>query len=546
MVEEHLDGQEPDGVPTNGAPPDALTLPEPDPDRLPPLIRPAVDFIARIRATVHTKLLAAFLVIAVMLVAMGVVSILVIGRMNDQANQLIELQQLNDLSRQGIYGVTAQSHFRAMALITQVDSWNDKIEAAKTEFAKDLDAIEAIGGPGVQASVDRMRTIDERFAEAGAEVLALYGAGDLDRALDLHISAEHEISHELEDELNVLIDSFVQRTDEASAELASLHRFLMIAVGVFAGISLLIALGLGAVLSWSLIRPVRKMDHALARIAGGDFGQHVEVPNRDEFGRLTVNLNRTRGQLAKMYKELSDLNENLEQTVDEQLGQLRKAEQLRRYLAPQVADAVMSGGGTVALTSTRRNLSILVASIRGFSSMSERVEPEELIDRVNQHFSLMTDVVFRHGGTMDKYVGDGIQSFFGDPIPFDDHAERAVVTALEMRQQLRDLRSKWPLQRDEDLNVGIGISTGYVTVGNIGSDTRTEYTVIGNHVNLASRLARLAGPDQILVSERTLAVPEVKERVHATALDEITLEGFLRPVGVFEIADLPAPLRRRL
>jgi class 3 adenylate cyclase len=320
----------------------------------------------------------------------------------------------------------------------------------------------------------------------------------------------------------------------------------MIAVGVFAGISLLIALGLGAVLSWSLIRPVRKMDHALARIAGGDFGQHVEVPNRDEFGRLTVNLNRTRGQLAKMYKELSDLNENLEQTVDEQLGQLRKAEQLRRYLAPQVADAVMSGGGTVALTSTRRNLSILVASIRGFSSMSERVEPEELIDRVNQHFSLMTDVVFRHGGTMDKYVGDGIQSFFGDPIPFDDHAERAVVTALEMRQQLRDLRSRWPLQHDEDLNVGIGISTGYVTVGNIGSDTRTEYTVIGNHVNLASRLAQLAGPDQILVSERTLAVPEVKERVHATALDEITLEGFLRPVGVFEIADLPAPLRRRL
>jgi class 3 adenylate cyclase/CHASE3 domain sensor protein len=550
MAKDRPEGFAPDDVPASGAPSDVLTdvltLPEPDPDRLPPLIRPAVDFIARIRATVHTKLLAAFLVIAVLLVAMGVLSILVIGRMNHQANQLIELQHLADLSRQGIYGVTAQSHFRAMALITRVDSWNDKIAAAKTEFAKDLDAIEAIGGPGVQASVDRMRTIDERFAEAGAEVLALYEAGDLDRALDLHISAEHEISHELEDELNALIASFVRRTDEASAELASLHRFLMISVGLFAGISLLIALGLGAVLSWSLIRPVRKMDHALARIAGGDFGEPVEVPNRDEFGRLMVNLNRTRGQLAKMYKELSDLNENLELTVEQQLGELRNAEQLRRYLAPQVADAVLSGGGTVSLTSTRRNLSILVASIRGFSSLSERLEPEELIDGVNQHFSLMTDVVFRHGGTMDKYVGDGILSFFGDPIPFDDHAERAVVTALEMRQQLRDLRARWPLQRDEELNVGIGISTGYVTVGNIGSDTRTEYTVIGNQVNLASRLAQLAGPDQILVSERTLAVPEVKERVHATGLDEITLEGFRRPVGVFEIADLPAPLRHRL
>jgi class 3 adenylate cyclase/CHASE3 domain sensor protein len=545
MAEDQLDGLAPDDVPA-GAPPDVLTLPERDPERLPPMIRPAVDFIARIRATVHTKLLAAFLVIAVLLVAMGVMSILVIGRMNDQATQLIELQELSDLSRQGIYGVTAQSHFRAMALITRVDSWNDKIETAKTEFTKDLDAIAAIGGPGVQASVERMRGIDERFAEAGDEVLALYGAGDLDRALELHISAEHEISHELEDELNLLIDSFEQRIDDAAAELASLHRFLMVAVGLFSGISLLIALGLGAVLSWSLIRPVRKMDHALARIAGGDFEEHVEVPNRDEFGRLTLNLNRTRGQLATMYKELEDLNENLEKTVEEQLGQLRQAEQLRRYLAPQVADAVLNGGATMALSSTRRNLSILVANIRGFASMSERVEPEELIDGVNQHFSLMTDIVFRHGGTMDKYVGDGIQSFFGDPIPFDDHAERAVVTALEMRQQLRDLRTKWPLQRDQELDVGIGISTGYVTVGNIGSDTRTEYTVIGNHVNLASRLAQLAGPDQILVSERTLAVPAVKERVHSTPFDEIVLEGFQRPVGVFEIADQPAPLRGRL
>jgi class 3 adenylate cyclase/CHASE3 domain sensor protein len=525
---------------------DVLTLPEHDPDRLPPLIRPAVDFIARIRATVHTKLLAAFLVIAVLLVAMGVMSILVIGRMNAQADELLTLQQLNTHAREAIYGVTAQSHFRAMALITRIDSWNDKIASAKAGFTEDLDALESIGGPGVQASIDRMRVIDERFAEAGTEVLRLFEGDDIDSALDLHISAEHEISHELEDELNVLIDSFASRVEAASVELASLHRFLLIAVGVFSGISLAIALGLGAVLSWSLIRPVRTVDRALGRIAGGDFEEEVEVPNRDEFGRLAVNLNRTREQLAKMYRELEDLNENLEKQVEEQLGQIRRAEQLRRYLAPQVADAVLSGAAPMALTSTRRNLSILVADIRGLSSMSDRIEPEELIDGVNQHFSLMTDIVFRHGGTMDKYLGDGILSFFGDPIPFEDHAERAVAAALEMRQQLRDLRSRWPLEPDEGLNVGIGISTGYVTVGNIGSDTRTEYTVIGNHVSLASHLAKIAGEDQIVVSERTLAVPGVKERVHATRLGELEIEGFRRPVDVFEIADQPAPLRRRL
>ena len=526
--------------------PDDLAFPERDPDQLPPLIRPAVDRIARIRATVHAKLLAGFLLIAVLLLAMGVTSILVIRQMNARAHDQIELSDQSDLARQAIYSITSQSHYRAMALTTFDDSWNDKIAIAKANFTVFLDRIAEIGGPGVLESVDRMREIDERYATAGAEVLSLYQAGEFERALDMHLSAEHEISHEIEDELNLLIADIEQRVGASVASLASLHRFLLFAVAGFSGISLLIALALGAALSWSIIRPVRKVDLALARIASGDFGQHVDVPNRDEFGRLTVNLNSTSDQLSKLYAELSTLNVDLEKKVEEQLGQLRRAEQLRRYLAPQVADAVLEGGATVSLTSTRRNLTILFANIRGFTSMSERMEPEELIDGLNRHFTVMTDVVFRHDGTLDKYIGDGILSFFGDPIPFEDHAERAVAAALEMRQKLRSLRTKWTLQRDEELNVGIGISTGYVTVGNIGSTTRTEYTVIGSHVRLASHLAQIAGPDQILVSDQTLAVPDVRERVHSVSLEAISLEGFRQPVNIFEISDRPAPLRHRL
>lgn len=527
-----------DGPPPNGG--------GRDPERLPPFVRPAADFIARIRATVHTKLLAGFLVIAVLLVAMGVTSILVIREMNQEAQQLITLQEQTDIARQAIYAVTSQSHFRAMALITRDGSYNDKIVTAKEDFAAHLDTLAAIGGPGVQGAVDRMRAVNERYADAGADVLALYEAGDFDGALDLHIAAEHTISHELEDELNDLIEDTEGRIGVASDELASLHRFLLFAVGIFSGVSLLIALGLGAALSWSVIRPVRKMDLALARIADGDFGQQIDVPNRDEFGRLTTNLNRTSGQLATLYHDLEELNQNLEKTVEDQLGQLRRAEQLRRYLAPQVADAVLNGGGSVSLTSTRRNLSILVANIRGFTSMSEAMEPEEVIDGLNQHFAVMTDVVFRHGGTLDKYIGDGILAFFGDPIPFEDHAERAVVTALEMRQRLRGLRTRWSMERDGGLDVGIGVATGYVTVGNIGSDTRTEYTVIGNHVKLASYLAQSAGPDQILVSEKTLVSSAIRERVDATTLDPIEVEGFRHLVKIVEVNDVPAPLRRRL
>jgi class 3 adenylate cyclase/CHASE3 domain sensor protein len=480
-------------------------------------------------------------VIALLLLGIGVMSVIVNGRMNDQANQLVDLQRLTDVARQGIYDVTAQSHYRAMALITEVGSYNDKITIAKQDFATQLDAIEEVGGPGVQDVVGQLRETDQRYAAAGTQVLALYNAGDLDAALDLHISAEHEISHELEDTLNALIATTEERIAQASARLADLHHFLLTGVVILSGIALLIALGLGAILSWSLIRPVRKVDLALARIAGGDFDEHVEVPNRDEFGRLTANLNKTTGRLAALYGELTTLNENLEQQVEDQLTQIRRAEQLRRYLAPQVADAVMSGAAPVTLESTRRNLTILYANIRGFTSMSERVEPEELIDALNEYFAVMTDVVFRHGGTLDKYVGDGILSFFGDPIPFEDHAERAVAAALEMRSQLRGIRSKWMERLHEELNVGIGISTGYVTVGNIGSDTRTEYTVIGNHVNLASGLAETAAANQILVSERTLAA--VRGRVEAEPVESLSLEDVHRQVRIFEIlrADFTAP-----
>lgn len=182
---------------------------------------------------------------------------------------------------------------------------------------------------------------------------------------------------------------------------------------------------------------------------------------------------------------------------------------------------------------TRRNLSILMSDIRGFTEMSERMEPEELIDALNQYFGAMTDVVFRHGGTLDKYMGDGILAFFGDPIPFEDHAERAVATAFEMREGLEGLRQRWMAQYQEELTIGIGISTGYVTVGNIGSASRIDYTVIGNHVNLASRLATTALAGQVLVTDRTMAA--VKDLVDGSEVEVMTLKGVLRPVRVFQI-----------
>jgi class 3 adenylate cyclase len=305
-----------------------------------------------------------------------------------------------------------------------------------------------------------------------------------------------------------------------------------VTVAGFSGVSLLTALAMGAILSWSLIRPVRRIDVALGRIADGDFDQVVQVPNRDEFGRLTVNLNRTTRQLASLYEGLSELNSNLEKTIEEQVTQLQRTERLRRYVSPQVADAILTGEAPVAFASVRRNLTILYSDIRGFTQMAERMEPEELVDGLNEYFSAMTELVFSNGGTLDKYLGDGILAFFGDPIPFEDHAERAVATAFEMLAKVEELRGTW-MRSEEELSIGVGISTGYVTVGNIGSSTRTDYTVVGNHVNVAARLAAAAEPGKILVSERTMA--SVRDRVDWVPVDDLVMKGVKRPVKVFAV-----------
>ena len=344
--------------------------PEPNPEPLPVRwVRPLVDMVARAQATIHTKLLAGFLLSALLLLAMGVFSIVVINAMNRQMDQVIELQEQLELTQQGIYAVTAQSHYRAMALITEVDSWNDKIAQAKENFTVDMDAVRALAEEDLLVILDRVAATDVRYTEASEEVLAFYQSGDLARATDVHISAEHEISHELEDDLNLMIGWLNERIAFELESFRGNRRFLTVTVAAFSGISLITALAMGAILSWSLIRPVRRIDLALGRIADGDFNQEVHVPNRDEFGRLTVNLNRTSKQLSSLYEGLSELNTNLEQTIAEQVTQLQRTEQLRRYVSPQVADAILAGDQPVAFVSVRRNLTILYSDIRGFTQI---------------------------------------------------------------------------------------------------------------------------------------------------------------------------------
>ena len=305
-----------------------------------------MDAVARVRASVHTKLLAGFLVGALLLLGMGILSMVVLNRMSGQVEELTALQERSDRSRQMIYLVTAQSHFRAMALLTSDDIWNNKVADAKTAFVAHIDASSADPRTGQQAEFAAITVINDHYAASGEGVLALYESGSFDGALGLHITEEHDISHELEDVLNEVIDESTAEMIAASADFRSDRDGLRFAVVAFSGVSLLTAILLGVVLSGTFVRPLRASNATLALIGEGDFTQRLEVANRDEFGTLSENINRTSEDLSSLWGELNALNANLQQTVDEQVEELlaqREAIQRERSrIARELHDVVGS------------------------------------------------------------------------------------------------------------------------------------------------------------------------------------------------------------
>jgi len=184
------------------------------------------------------------------------------------------------------------------------------------------------------------------------------------------------------------------------------------------------------------------------------------------------------------------------------------------------------------MATARKQLTMVFSDIRGFTAFSDVAEPEEVIAFLNAYLSNLTDLVFKYEGTLDKFLGDGMLVFFNDPVPQPDHAKRAVQMALDMRQRAREMRKDWNIG-DSQLDLGIGISTGYVTVGTIGSEHRMEYTVIGQQVNLAARLVNVAEPGQIIISQRTYDM--VHDLVEVSEVGPLNVKGFQQAVVAYNV-----------
>lgn len=208
----------------------------------------------------------------------------------------------------------------------------------------------------------------------------------------------------------------------------------------------------------------------------------------------------------------------------------------QRYVAPDVVNEILNQPGELALGGKRRGLSVLFADVRGFTRMSEQMEPEDVVSRLNEILTRMTAVIFKYKGTLDKFIGDCVMAFYGAPVEQPDHAERAVRTAIEMQEELVKLEKMWKRSGQESMGMGIGINTGEMVVGNIGSLERLDYTVIGDNVNLSERLESSASAGQILISENTYA--HVKEIVEVKEPQLIKVKHKKEPVKVYEVIGL--------
>ena len=177
-------------------------------------------------------------------------------------------------------------------------------------------------------------------------------------------------------------------------------------------------------------------------------------------------------------------------------------------------------------------MTVLFSDIRGFSDLTDSLEPEEITLLLNNYLLEMTELIHRYEGTLDKIIGDGIMVFFGDPVSIPDHAQRAVLLAIDMQKKIDQLRGEW-LSYGYDLNIGIGINTGYMTVGNIGSEFHRDYTVIGNEVNIAARLESMAKPGEILVSQRTYS--KAKDVAHMEGAGKVNLKGIHSQIEIYKV-----------
>ncbi|MCP4137495.1 MAG: HAMP domain-containing protein [bacterium] len=302
----------------------------------------------------------------------------------------------------------------------------------------------------------------------------------------------------------------------------------------------------------NLSRPIKELIYSAREISGGKYDINIKTNTRDEIGKLATSFN-------EMAKTLKDLTENLETRVEDRTLELQDtlsklnesngilqglSDKLSRYLSPQIKEQIFAGKQDVTITSSRKKLTVFFSDIRNFTQTTERLETESLTELLNNYLDEMSHIALKHGGTIDKFIGDAILAFFGDPESrgHENDALAAVSMAIEMRERLTVLQKKWfETGQAEPFHVRMGLNTGFCTVGNFGSNERMDYTIIGGQVNLASRLESSAEPNTILISHETYSL--IKDQIYCVKGDTITVKGISYPIITYKVINFRDKLK---
>jgi len=273
------------------------------------------------------------------------------------------------------------------------------------------------------------------------------------------------------------------------------------------------ALGLSVLLSRSVSEPLRTTGAAMDRVRKGDLEVSVPVVSNDEIGVMAEGFNRMVGGLKER-----DL-------IRDTFGS---------YLSEDVVAEILESPGGLDLGGELREITILVSDLRGFTTLSESLEPRVIVELINRYFETMTDIIMRHGGTIDEFTGDGILVFFGAPRAFPDHPQRAVDCAIEMQSAMQDLNTRNLELGLPGLEMGIGINCGELVVGNIGSEKRKKYGAVGNPINVAFRVEGQTSGGEILIT------PTVQRKIRSdpniVSSREAQLKGIDEPLTLYQVA----------
>lgn len=299
--------------------------------------------------------------------------------------------------------------------------------------------------------------------------------------------------------------------------LDDVRRFVFAAVAI----AIVAAVGIGVLLARRVTRPIKELVDYAGELAKRNFDRRVTIRARDELGVLGAALERAATSL---------------QASDEQISrELAIRNDLKRYLPNPLVEQIVARKRSLALGGDRRDVTVMFADVVGFTSLAERESAETVVGLLNELFTILTEIVFRHGGTVDKFVGDCVMAVWGAAEDQPDHAKRAVLAARDMLRWLEVGNELWLEKYGFAIELAIGVNSGEAVVGNFGSETRMEYTAIGDVVNVAARLEAIARPNQILTTAATRDRAAAQGEAGFVALGSRPIIGKGQAIELFEV-----------